>query len=141
MVIFLYHKSALPEAAQWLIDQIGSAKVICFHGSMGAGKTTLIHAICQQLGMQGSFSSPTFPIINEYRGADGTPIHHMDLYRLESVEEAERAGVVDALYQPGISLVEWPEKLPAIIPAGAVHVYIEVVDAEKRTIRLAPTAQ
>jgi tRNA threonylcarbamoyladenosine biosynthesis protein TsaE len=141
VVTFLYHKSALPQAAQWLIDQFGSAKVVCFHGSMGAGKTTLIHAICQCLGMQGSFSSPTFPIINEYTCADGTQIHHLDLYRLESLEEAERAGVIDALYQPGISLVEWPEKLPEIVPPDAIHVQIQVIDAEKRSLQLTGAGQ
>lgn len=138
---FQYRLSAIDQAAQWLLTKIGSARVICLHGEMGAGKTTLSHAICQLLGMQGSFSSPTFPIINEYARSGGGVVYHMDLYRLNSVEEAERAGVVDALYREAIVLVEWPDKLPEIIPADAVRVQIRVLDDETRSLQVLDAAQ
>ncbi len=138
---FLYHLSDIDQAAQWLLTNIGTARVVCFHGQMGAGKTTLIIALCKQLGMQGSFSSPTFPIINEYARSGGGVIHHMDLYRLNSVEEAERAGVVDALYSDALSLVEWPDRLPQIIPENAIHVQLQMVDAEMRSLQVVDAGQ
>ena len=136
-MIFLYHLTAIDQAADWLLSSIGSARVICFHGEMGAGKTTLIQSICQRLGTQGSFSSPTFPIINEYALADGSgSVYHMDLYRLNGLAEAERAGVGDALYSGSLCLVEWPERVPEIIPEEAVHVHLNVIDTEKRSLRI-----
>ena len=134
---FLYHLSAIDQAAQWLLREMGSSKVICFHGEMGVGKTTLIQAICQHLGVQGSVGSPTFPIINEYgiRNGEGS-VYHMDLYRLNDAEEAERAGVVDALHSGSICFVEWPDKVPEVLPVEALHLNIQVVDQEKRCIQL-----
>ncbi len=137
MVKFLYHKTAIREAAEWLIDQIGSARVICFHGEMGAGKTTFIQAFCRQLGVEGTVSSPTFPIIHEYSSNTGEGcIYHMDLYRLEDAADAERAGVVDALDSGSICLVEWPGKLPELIPPDAFHLEIGVIDDQKRSLQL-----
>ncbi|MFN4892402.1 MAG: tRNA (adenosine(37)-N6)-threonylcarbamoyltransferase complex ATPase subunit type 1 TsaE [Bacteroidota bacterium] len=134
---FLFHRSALSEAAQWLLGQIGTARVICFHGDMGAGKTTLIASICHQLGIEGTASSPTFPIIHEYGSAgESRSVYHMDWYRLNSADEAERAGVIDALCSGLYCLIEWPQKLPEIIPPGAIHVAIQVVDEDKRTLQL-----
>lgn len=132
-----YHLSNIDQAAQWLLSQAGGHKVICFHGKMGAGKTTLIQAMCRQLGISGSVSSPTFPIINEYALTDGSgSVYHMDLYRLEDAEEAERAGVVDALFSGSLCVVEWPEKVPSVLPSDAVHIGIEVVDEQHRRLRL-----
>ena len=136
-MIFLYHLTAIDQAADWLLSSVGSARVICFHGEMGAGKTTLIQSICQRLGTKGSFSSPTFPIINEYALADGTGhIYHMDLYRLNGLVEAERAGVGDALHSGALCLVEWPERVPDVIPEEAVHVHLQVIDTGKRSLRI-----
>jgi tRNA threonylcarbamoyladenosine biosynthesis protein TsaE len=134
---FAYHLSNIDQAAQWLLSQAGGHKVICFHGGMGAGKTTLIHALCRLLKISGAVSSPTFPIINEYALQDGSDsVYHMDLYRLADVEEAARAGVVDALYSGSICLVEWPEKVPSVLPPDALHICIEVVDEQHRRLRL-----
>ncbi len=136
-MIFRYELPAIEQAADWLLSSIGSAKVICFHGEMGAGKTTLIQAICQRIGITGSFSSPTFPIINEYGLSSGAgSLYHLDLYRLSSAAEAERAGVVEALYSGLLCFVEWPERVPGILPPDAVHVYLELNDTESRTLRV-----
>jgi len=132
-----YHLSDIEQASGWLLDHRGSAQVICFHGEMGSGKTTLIKSICIQLGAEGSFGSPTFPIIHEYGFRSGLgSVFHMDLYRLADREEAERAGVCEALDSGSFCLVEWPEKVPEIIPSEALHVQLEVVDTEQRSIHL-----
>lgn len=113
--------------------------VFAFHGQMGAGKTTFIHALCDAFGVKDVVGSPTFSIINEYEyDCSGTrkPLFHMDLYRVKDEEEATRAGVEDALYSGYACLVEWPEKAPAIFPEDTVHVYIELVDTHTRRLKI-----
>ncbi len=110
--------------------------VFAFHGQMGAGKTTFIHALCDAKGVKDVVGSPTFSIINEYEyDCEGTKkvLFHMDLYRIKDEEEALRAGVEDALYSGYICLVEWPEKAPGIFPDNTVHVFIELVDRKTRS--------
>lgn len=102
---------------------------------MGAGKTTLIHAICEEKKIQSVVSSPTFAIINEYN-SDTETIFHIDLYRLKDEEEAIRTGVEDSLYSGNVCLVEWPEKAPGIFPPETCHVRIEEIDANLRKISL-----
>ncbi len=119
---------------------IGNRNVIAFHGDMGAGKTTLIHALCEMKGVKDVVSSPTFPIINEYKyDCEGTLklLFHMDLYRLKDEEEAIRAGVEDCLYSGFICLVEWPERAPGIFPDDTTHVYVELIDNTTRRIKIA----
>ncbi|HEV7779857.1 MAG TPA: tRNA (adenosine(37)-N6)-threonylcarbamoyltransferase complex ATPase subunit type 1 TsaE [Chitinophagaceae bacterium] len=118
---------------------MGNNSVIAFHGEMGAGKTTFIHALCEVKGVTGTVGSPTFSIINEYAyDCEGTKkvLFHMDLYRLKDETEAIQAGVEDALYSGYTCLVEWPERAPGIFPAGTTHAYIELVDEKTRRIKI-----
>jgi tRNA threonylcarbamoyladenosine biosynthesis protein TsaE len=108
-------------------------RVFAFHGGMGAGKTTLIHALCSEKGVTDTVGSPTFSIINEYRYPGGR-IFHIDLYRLKDEEEAIRAGVEDVLYNGGLCLVEWPDRAPDIFPEDTIHVWLEVLDRDTRKI-------
>ena len=117
----------------WTI--VGEAPVIAFHGQMGSGKTTFIHALCNEKNVTSSVSSPTFSIINEYSYSSGT-IYHIDLYRLNDEDEAIRAGVEDCLYSGNICLVEWPEKAPGIFPETTLHVDVDFVDSQTRRLRL-----
>lgn len=113
--------------------------VFAFHGQMGAGKTTFIHALCDAKRVKDVVGSPTFSIINEYEyDCEGTKkaLFHMDLYRIKDEEEALRAGVEDALYSGYICLVEWPEKAPGILPDNTVHVFIELVDDKTRRLKI-----
>ena len=113
--------------------------VFAFHGQMGAGKTTFIHALCDAKGVKDIVGSPTFSIINEYEyDCEGTKkaLFHMDLYRIKDEEEALRAGVEDALFSGYICLVEWPEKAPGIFPENTVHVFIELVDDKTRRLKI-----
>ena len=121
--------------AQEFWKTVGNDKVIAFHGQMGAGKTTFIHALCEVLQVNSTISSPTFSIINEYSYPGGT-IYHIDLYRLKDEDEAIRAGVEDCLYSGNICLVEWPERAPGIFPETTRHVEIQFVDMHTRRLRL-----
>jgi tRNA threonylcarbamoyladenosine biosynthesis protein TsaE len=129
----------IKETATRFWKMAGNIKVFAFHGEMGAGKTTFIHALCDVKGVKDAVTSPTFSIINEYsykeEGVE-KKIFHLDLYRLKDEEEATRAGIEDCLYNDNVCLVEWPEKAPGIFPAETLHVYIEVIDSVNRNLRI-----
>lgn len=130
----------IDQAADWLLQQTGSCRVLAFHGDMGAGKTTLIHALCARMGVKENVGSPTFSIINQYvapHAAGERLIYHMDLYRLSGEEEAARAGVEDALYSGHFCLVEWPERAPGLFPDDTIHVFITLSEGGKRQLRIA----
>ena len=127
--------STINEKALEFWSAVQSSNVIAFHGQMGSGKTTFIHALCEVLQVSSTISSPTFSIINEYSYPRGT-IYHIDLYRLKDEDEAIRAGVEDCLYSGNVCLVEWPEKAPGIFPETTRHVEIEFVDTQTRRLRL-----
>jgi len=128
----------IKEIATRFWKKTGNTKVFAFHGEMGAGKTTFIHALCDVKGIKDAVTSPTFSIINEYSYVeDGNEkkLFHLDLYRLKDEEETIRAGIEDCLYSDSICLVEWPDKAAQIFPDNSLHVYIEVVDSAERKLR------
>ena len=129
----IYTLAQMDDVAQSLMKKFGSKSVWAFHAPMGAGKTTLITALCQILGVQDRVNSPTFAIMNEYQGL-GKVIYHMDWYRLENEADARQAGVEAALEEADMSLVEWPEKAPNLVPDNAVVIHIEILDPNRRRI-------
>ena len=131
-------------AARQFLQIAGDRKVFAFHGEMGAGKTTFIHALCDVKGVKDAVGSPTFSIVNEYVyvpkafGSEGTKrvIFHIDLYRLKDEAEAINAGVEDCLYSGNICFVEWPDKAPGLFDGTTMHVKISVDDSETRRITI-----
>lgn len=116
-----------------------NATVFAFHGNMGAGKTTFIHALCDIKGVKDTVGSPTFSIINEYVytiNGKTKKIFHIDMYRLKDEEEAMQAGVEDCLYSDHICFVEWPDRSPGIFPEDTVHVHIDTIDSSLRRLRI-----
>ncbi len=130
-----YRLDKITDAATKFWQLTSDRKVIAFHGNMGAGKTTFIHALCEAKGVRDVVGSPTFSIINEYYFPGGM-IFHIDLYRLKDEQEAMNAGVEDCLYSDHICFVEWPEKAPGIFPADTIHVFIEVAGSETRHLAI-----
>jgi len=111
--------------------------VFAFHGKMGTGKTTFIHALCEEKKVKDIVGSPTFSIINEYEyDCDGTKkvMFHIDMFRLKNEEEAVKAGIEDSLFSGYICLVEWPEKAVSIFPDDTIHILIEPVDDNLRRL-------
>jgi len=129
----VYTLEQTDQIAAQLVNKYTNQPVWVFQAPMGAGKTTLIAAIGKALGIQEAMSSPTFSIMNEYE-VQGKLVYHMDWYRLESEAEARQAGVEAAMEEADLSLVEWPEKAPNLVPENAVIIYIEILDPGQRRI-------
>lgn len=126
----------IQSVAKLFIQQVTHRKIFAFHGQMGAGKTTLIHALCNEWQVKDIVSSPTFSIINEYDNKTGS-IFHIDLYRLTDMEEAINAGVEDCICSGSRCLVEWPERAAALFPDDTVHVYLHAINEQTRHLRIA----
>jgi tRNA threonylcarbamoyladenosine biosynthesis protein TsaE len=122
--------------ARKLLESVGVHKVFAFDGEMGAGKTTFIHALCKELEVIDTVSSPTFSIINQYKTKSGETIYHMDLYRLKNDEEAVNAGVEDCLFSNNICLVEWPDKAPGIFPKDTLRIELTILDTNRRKMQI-----
>lgn len=129
-----YSLHELNDAAKRLLEAHPLVRVFALHGSMGAGKTTLVHALATQLQVVDTVSSPTFAIINTYVTAQGAAVHHLDLYRLRSEEEAIQAGVEDCLHSGDYCFAEWPEIAPDLFPDTTLHVYIESTGTDTRRL-------
>ena len=129
--------AALPEAARTFAALMGDYTVFAFYGTMGAGKTTFINALCKQLGVEtDDTASPSFAIVNEYR-SDTTAelIYHFDCYRLEDESQAEDLGFEDYFYCGAICLIEWPERVEGLLPDDTVRVDVRVdPDTDRRTL-------
>jgi tRNA threonylcarbamoyladenosine biosynthesis protein TsaE len=109
-------------------------KAWAFYAPMGAGKTTLVHAICELLEVTEAISSPTFALINEYSSPVAGTIFHMDWYRLKDEQEAIHAGMEDAILSNNYCFIEWPEKAEALLPDKVFRINIELVDENTRKI-------
>jgi tRNA threonylcarbamoyladenosine biosynthesis protein TsaE len=125
----------IKDTARQLWQHANGRTVLAFYGQMGAGKTTFIHALCDEKKVQSTVGSPTFSIINQYNSPQGM-LYHIDLYRLKDEEEAVRAGVEDCLYSGDTCLVEWPERAEGIFPEDTLKLQVRVVDRDTRIISI-----
>ena len=123
------------EAARQFVNQIGDHRVFAFYGTMGAGKTTFIKAVCEELGVTDVITSPTFAIVNEYEAGDveahsslftlhSSLIYHFDFYRIKKLEEVYDMGYEDYFYSGALCFIEWPELIEELLPEDAVKVSI-----------------
>lgn len=130
-----YVLSEIDTIATKIINQ-NPKKIILFNGEMGAGKTTLIKALCNKLGVVDSISSPTFSLVNEYQNIDNQLIYHFDLYRIKNQQEALDFGIEEYLYSGNWCFIEWSEKIPDLIPIEHTIISISILDPKKRSITL-----
>lgn len=123
----------LDKVAQTVLNSLDGRTVVAFDAPMGAGKTTLISRIAEQLGAEDDVTSPTFAIVNQYEGE--RTIYHFDMYRIERVEEALDFGCEEYISSGELCLVEWPEKIEPLLPEDTMVVKIEILsDTERRFI-------
>jgi len=127
--------SDLPQLASQIINFAGTNRIFLFYGDMGAGKTTLIKALCGALGSNDNITSPTFAIVNEYIGVT-SKIYHFDFYRLKNQSEALDLGSDEYFYSGDYCFIEWPEKIPDILPDQFIRVNIQVLSDNSRQITL-----
>ena len=126
MTINIDHISHIAQAAKTFVEQMDGKTIFAFYGKMGAGKTTFIKAICEQLGVEDVITSPTFAIVNEYQSATtDEPIFHFDFYRVKKIEEVYDMGYEDYFYSGALCFIEWPELIEDLLPDDAVKVKIE----------------
>jgi len=134
MEIIIKDIEHIREAAREFIENIGEARVFAFYGKMGAGKTTFIKAICEELGVDDVITSPTFAIVNEYTAAEGDSIFHFDFYRIKRLEEVYDMGYEDYFYSGALCFIEWPELIEEILPDDAVRVSIAEQEDNTRKV-------
>ena len=127
----------IKHAAKQFVDNMGRSNVFAFYGKMGAGKTTFIKAVCEELGVDDVITSPTFAIVNEYRAEpSGELIYHFDFYRIKKIEEVYDMGYEDYFYSGALCFIEWPELVEELLPGNAVKVTIEELEDGNRVIKL-----
>lgn len=135
MEIRIENLEHIREAARQFIAEMGDRKVFAFYGSMGAGKTTFVKAVCEELGVEDVITSPTFAIINEYHAeAQDLTIYHFDFYRIKKLEEVYDMGYEDYFYSGALCFIEWPELIEDLLPEEAVKVSITEKEDGSRAI-------
>jgi len=127
----------IQEAAHQFVAAMGDNTVFAFYGKMGAGKTTFIKAICQELGVTDNITSPTFAIVNEYRSdIAGELIYHFDFYRMKKIEEVYDMGYEDYFYSGAICFIEWPELIEDLLPGNTIKVAIQEEENGVRNVTM-----
>jgi tRNA threonylcarbamoyladenosine biosynthesis protein TsaE len=119
----------LRSVARRLIRAHPDARIFAFYGEMGAGKTTFIKALCQELGVSDTVNSPTFALINQYQTELDGPVFHFDFYRIKKIAEVLDIGYEDYFYSGSYCLIEWPEKIEHLLPEETVKVNIVVEES------------
>ena len=136
MEIVIEDIKQLPSAAKKLLSYTGNNKIFAFYGSMGAGKTTIIKAICQVLGAVDLVSSPTFTLVNEYMTLKKESLYHIDFYRINKLEEVFDFGIEEYFSSGSYCFMEWPELIEDILPPETIRIRITVDENEQRTLLL-----
>ena len=127
----------LAHVAQEILASLEGRSVVAFCGAMGAGKTTLISAIMEQLGSSDSVTSPTFALVNQYDTADGNTVYHFDFYRINRIDEVFDMGYEEYFYSGDLCLIEWPELVENLLPDDAMVVRIDILSPTERQFTIA----
>lgn len=136
MNILIEDKRHLPAAVKQLLHQTPGRKIYAFYGSMGAGKTTIIKAVCKYLGAVDIVSSPTFTLVNEYKTTEGESLYHIDFYRIKKQEEVFDFGIEEYLAGDAYCFMEWPELIEELLPPDTVRVNISIEKNEERILSI-----
>lgn len=119
-----------------LLELLNDHQVVALEGQMGAGKTTFVQQVLRAMGIEELEGSPTYSLVNQYESTFFGTVYHLDLYRLNSLEEIFDIGIEELLYQKCICLIEWPEKMLELLPDNTIWVYLRVEEDFSRTITI-----
>jgi len=133
--LFAKKPEDLHQVASAMNEKLKDERIFAFYGKMGAGKTTLIKALCKVLEVEEIVSSPTFALVNEYLTYDDQAVYHFDFYRIKKIEEVYDIGYEEYFYSDSYCLIEWPELVTDLLPERYVKVEIVVLQDEERQIR------
>jgi len=136
MKIIIKDKSHIHQAAAKFLKLAGQGRIFAFYGQMGAGKTTIIKAICTALGATDAVTSPTFTLVNEYKTTSGRSIYHIDFYRIKKAEEVFDFGIEEYFDSDSYCFLEWPELIENFLPPETVKVRITVGSNEERMLEI-----
>ena len=135
MQIIIKSPETIRESVKAFVEAMGDSTIFAFYGSMGAGKTTFIKAICEEMGVEDVITSPTFAIVNEYRSAtSGELIYHFDFYRIKKQEEVYDMGYEDYIESGAVCFMEWPELIEELLPEDVVKVSIKQQEDGSRIV-------
>ena len=134
MTLYFSQLDELDTIAHQLLAEGRQKSVWLFEGDMGAGKTTLIKAICRALGVVSIVQSPTFSIVNEYTTHEGHSVYHFDCYRLRNEAEALDIGMEEYMDSGNYCFIEWPERIAALWPARYYQIYLSADADDRRTV-------
>lgn len=133
--LLLMDENSRPVALRSLLDQTVPRKVFAFDGPMGAGKTTFIKQLCEELGTEDIVNSPTFAIVNVYDTKEGE-VYHFDCYRLKDIREAVDFGAEEYFYSGNYCFIEWPDIIEPLLPEDVVRIQIRVLDNGDRQLTM-----
>ena len=135
MEIKINNLEGIDNAAREFVAGMGKSRVFAFYGKMGAGKTTFIKAVCEQLGVEDVITSPTFAIVNEYTSETSSDtIYHFDFYRIKKLDEVYDMGYEEYFYSGSLCFIEWPELIESLLPEDATKVTIKENEDGSRSV-------
>lgn len=134
MKIVVTDKSRLRDAARQFLKETAGRRIVAFYGQMGSGKTTFIRAICSELGVTDTVTSPTFTLINEYKRPGGLPVYHFDFYRIRKITEVLDFGIEEYFDSASPCFMEWPELIEPLLPPETLRLSITVINDGSRVI-------
>jgi tRNA threonylcarbamoyladenosine biosynthesis protein TsaE len=131
---FIFDLNNIEIAAKEFVSFTQQYRVFAVSGELGSGKTTFINAVCRQLGVKETVTSPTYSIIHEYYFEKSRSIYHIDMYRIKNIDEAIEAGIEDCLLSGKLCMVEWPEKAMVLFPSATVYSSLQTVSPLRRKL-------
>ena len=134
MKIVVTDKSRLRDAARHFLKETAGNTLFAVYGRMGSGKTTFIRAICREMGVSDTVTSPTFTLVNEYKRPGSSPVFHFDFYRIKKITEVLDFGIEEYLYSGAPCFMEWPEMIESLLPEGTLRISITVEPDGSRII-------
>ena len=134
MKIIVSDRSRLRDAARHFLRETAGSRIFAFYGQMGSGKTTFIKALCSEMGVTDTVTSPSFTLVNEYKRPGNPSVYHFDFYRIKKISEVLDFGIEEYFDSDSPCFMEWPELIEQLLPPETLRLLITVTDDGGRII-------